>query len=256
MKFFKTGKTTAVSNVTWGLILIALLAIAVRLWGLNYDLPYIYHPDEPGYIVRSQSIFKTGDLNPHFFNYPSFMFYLNALAYVPYYAAGKLAGVFGAPSDILPPTSLAMGVTYAPMPTAVLLNRLVTLVFGVGVVLVTFGAGRRLTGSTAVALLASLFVALSPTNVFNSRQVTPDTFVTFWVIVGFYGAILIYKQGETRHYLLAGIGVGLAAASKYNGGLIILAVVAAHLLRHGKASLKQPRIYFALLTSGLAFLIA
>jgi len=51
--------------------IILLIALSVRLWGVNYDLPYIYHPDEPGYIAISQNIFKTGDLNPHFFNYPS-----------------------------------------------------------------------------------------------------------------------------------------------------------------------------------------
>jgi len=46
--------------------IILLTALSVRLWGVNYDLPYIYHPDEPRYIAISQNIFKTGDLNPLF----------------------------------------------------------------------------------------------------------------------------------------------------------------------------------------------
>ena len=96
------------------LVLVALLlglSVLLRVWGFNYDLPYIYHPDEPSYVAFSQRIFQTGDLNPHFFNYPSLFFYINAVAYIPYYLFGKALGVFHTPYDILPPISLAMGVS-------------------------------------------------------------------------------------------------------------------------------------------------
>jgi len=109
------------------IITILFMAFLLRIWGIDYDLPYIYHPDEPGYIIISQNIFKTGDLNPHFFNYPSLFFYINAFAYIPYYLVGKLIGIFRTPGDIVPPLSLAMGVTRAPMPSAVLLGRFITV---------------------------------------------------------------------------------------------------------------------------------
>lgn len=171
-------KQVNVESILIGLIL--LTALSARVWGISYDLPYIYHPDEPGYIAISQNIFKTGDLNPHFFNYPSLFFYINAIAYIPYYLFGKLTGVFHAPSDILPPISLAMGVTRAQMPTTVLLGRAVTICFGIGTVGLTYLVGKQITGRTAVGLLASLMVAISPTNVWHSRLITPDTFVTFF----------------------------------------------------------------------------
>ena len=160
--------------------IILLIALSVRVWGVNYDLPYIYHPDEPGYITISQNIFKTGDLNPHFFNYPSLFFYINALAYIPYYLLGKLMGIFHTPNDILPPISLTMGVTQAQMPTTVLLGRVITICFGVGTVGLVYLVGKQITGRTAVGALASLMVAISPTNVWHSRLITPDTFVTFF----------------------------------------------------------------------------
>ncbi len=223
--------------------IILLTSLAVRVWGVNYDLPYIYHPDEPVYITISQNIFKSGDLNPHFFNYPSLFFYINALAYVPYYLFGQMAGMFHTPSDILPPLSLAMGVTQAPMPTAVLLGRAITICFGGGAVGLAYLAGRQLTGKQAVGALAALFVALSPTNVGNSRLITPDTFVTFFTLAAFLAAILVYQQGKIWQYIAAGICVGLTASSKYNGGLIILPLVWAHLLRYGKDALKPPHRY-------------
>jgi len=226
----------------------------VRLWGVNYDLPYIYHPDEPAYIAISQNIFKTGDLNPHFFNYPSLFFYINALAYIPYYLLGKLIGVFHTPNNILPPISLAMGVTQAQMPTTVLLGRMVTICFGVGTVGLAYFVGKQIAGRTAVGVLASLMVAIVPTNVWHSRLITPDVFVTFFSLASFLASVLVYQQGKTWQYVVAGICVGLTASSKYNGGLIILPLLLAHFFHYGKAAFKQPKLYLALLFCGIGFL--
>lgn len=245
-------KRVNIESIFIGLIL--LTALLLRLWGVNYDLPYIYHPDEPGYIAISQNIFKTGDLNPHFFNYPSLFFYINAISYIPYYLFGKLTGVFHTPSDILPPISLAMGVTQAQMPTTVLLGRVITICFGVGTAGLTYFAGKQITGRTAVGLLASLMVAISPTNVLHSRFITPDTFVTFFATASLLASILVYQQGKTWQYIIAGICVGLTASSKYNGGLIILPLLLAHFLRYGKTAFKQPELYLALLFCGVGFL--
>jgi len=233
--------------------IIFLIALLLRVWAADYDLPYIYHPDEPGYITISQNIFKTGDLNPHFFNYPSLFFYINALAYVPYYLFGKLVGVFHSPNDILPVTSLAMGVTQAPMPTTVLLGRAVTMCFGMGAVGLAYLIGKRITSRTAVGMLTALIMAISPAHVWHSRLITPDTFVMFFSLATLLAAILIYQQGKTWQYIVAGICVGLTASSKYNGGLIILLVLMAHLLRYGKAALKQPNLYLAVLFCGIGF---
>jgi hypothetical protein len=65
-----------------GLTLTLLLAAGLRIWGSGYDLPFIFHPDEPFNITVAQRIFKTGDLNP-LLHYPSLFFYINALATAP-----------------------------------------------------------------------------------------------------------------------------------------------------------------------------
>ena len=69
---------------------ILVIALLLRAWGLVYDLPYIYSADEPVNISTSQEILKTGDWNPHRFDYPSLFLYLNALAYWPYYLVANL----------------------------------------------------------------------------------------------------------------------------------------------------------------------
>ena len=201
-------------------------------------------------------MFTTGDLNPHTFLYPSLLFYINALVYIPYYLLGKLTGVFHTRNNILPVIQLVMGVTQAQMPTTVLLGRVITICFGVGTVWLVYFVGKQLTGRTAVGLLASLMVAVSPTNVSLSRFITPDTFVVFFATAAFLATVLVYQQGRTRHYVVAGICIGLAASSKYTGGLIVLPLLLANFLRHGKTAFKERNLYVALLLCGLGFLAA
>src|SRR4051794_22854074 len=97
-------------TIFWLMIGVMLLAIGLRVWALNWGLPYLYEHDETDYVVISQKIFKTGDFNPHHFNYGSLFFYINALAYIPYYLVGWVGGVFHSTGDIAYPTKLAMGV--------------------------------------------------------------------------------------------------------------------------------------------------
>jgi len=236
------------------IIIIFIIALFLRVWGLNYDLPYIYHPDEPYYINISQTIFKSGDLNPHFFNYPSLFFYINALAYIPYYLIGKFMGVFRTPNDILPPISLAMGVTRAQMPTTVLLGRAVTILFGVGTVYLVYLAGNQITNRAMVGILSALMLAVSPTNVWHSRLITPDTFVTFFAIATFLASVRIYQQGETFQYVVAGVLAGLTISSKYNGAIIVFTIILAHVFRYRGGALKQAKLYLALLLCGMSFI--
>ncbi len=237
------------------LIGVTLVAIILRIWGINFGLPYLYHPDEPVVVEIAQRMFKTGDLNPHFLTWPSLIFYLNAIAYVPYYLVGKLVGVFHNPADIPAPIILAMGVGQTPMPTSWLLGRLLTVVCGSASIVLTFEVGRRMTDNVASGLLAAVMMAISPSNVANSRFITSDTFIVFFTLLSFWGSVLIFQQGKVWHYVVAGIAVGLAASAKYNGALIVLPVIAAHFLRCRWQGFKEWRFYLALVLSAVAFFL-
>jgi 4-amino-4-deoxy-L-arabinose transferase-like glycosyltransferase len=238
----------------WLLALLVAASLGVRLWGLEAGLPIVYHPDEPDYVRIAQGIFKTGDLNPHAFNYPSLFFYLNTLAYLPFYAAGELFGAFDGRGDILTPVSYLQGITVAPLPEAFMLGRLLTVAFGVGSVLLVYLIGAHLLGSRWVGLLGALIFAVSPTNVVNSRLITPDTFLVFFILLAFWCVVQVYRHGGTRHFIYAGVAIGLVAGTKYNGVLIALTLVAALLLKRGWRGVLEPRLYLAGLLSAVTFL--
>lgn len=56
------------------LVMILLISLIVRLWGIWHGLPYEYDLDEHKFISTSLR-FGTGDLNPHYFVYPTLFFY-------------------------------------------------------------------------------------------------------------------------------------------------------------------------------------
>ena len=233
--------------------LILLTALGVRVWGINYDLPYIYHPDEPWPIRIGYYMLVTGDYNPHFFDWPSLIIYVNLLIQTIYYSVEKWQGLGDPVALTRPLIEVAMGVTYSPQPIIVLLGRLVTVAVGVGSVATTIGAGKAFSRNLKVGVLAGIMLALSPTNVSLDRFITPDSYATFFLMVVFLTAIFIVQQGKTWAYMVAGLCLGLAVASKYNAGLIIIVLLAGHFLRTGWRGYKDYRLYLALCLGGLIF---
>ena len=255
-KDFRFSPTQFIRTSKWPfIIIVVIVGLFIRFWGIHFGLPSLYHPDEPEIVVIAQRMFKTGDLNPHFFLKPSLPIYLNALAYIPYYLVGKSIGLFQSRTDIPSPILLAMGVGQATMPSTWLLGRSLTAIIGSAAIILVFLIGRHLAHNWAVGLLAAILIAISPTNVTLSRYITHDTFVVFFLLLSFWGSVKLFEEGKTWQYVAAGVAGGLAASAKYNGSLILLTVILAHLLRSGLKRFKDYRLYLALASSVIAFLM-
>ena len=68
------------------------LGLGLRLWGLDWGLPWAFHPDEVNYVDRAQELITSGSLNPRYFENPSLLTYLIALELVVVRVLGPLAG--------------------------------------------------------------------------------------------------------------------------------------------------------------------
>lgn len=74
-------KIVSTKNVIYLLsVMLLILGLSLRIRMVHGQLPYIGNMDEVILLDRSLTLIKTGDLNPKFFNYPSFPLYLTSLS--------------------------------------------------------------------------------------------------------------------------------------------------------------------------------
>ena len=224
------------------LIGIVALAAGLRLWGLIAGSP-VWHPDEFRFVFFPLNFFS-GDLNPHFFNYPTLLFYLLGVVYAACFWIQSLLG--GDWSTL----EFAAYHYFWDADSLLLFARLTNVGFAVGTVLWSFYLARRLRGEKAGLIAASL-LALCTLHVRQSPLAAVDVPMTFWFVGATWASVRLLQREGLQDYLLAGILVGLAAATKYPGGLAGAGVVAAHLL--ARRTLLDRRLWLAGLASLCAF---
>ena len=200
-------------------LLIAICATAglLRVWHIDFGLPHDFHPDEPQIITTSLSMVTQQDLHPHFFTWPGLVFYLNALLYSGFFLVGKIVGFFPSVAELRAFELLDRSVF-------ILISRLLSAFFGSLSVIALFVFGRNL-GHTQVGLVAAAVLAVSPLHVRHSHFGTVDIALTFFILVATYFLYVSCRQQRKRDFILVGVAAGLATATKYPAGLLLIACV-------------------------------
>ena len=86
--------------------------------------------------------------------------------------------------------------------------------------------------SRGVGLLAAAVMAVAFLPVFYSHLALNDVPALAPFTLSLFGAAGILTRGGRIDYLVAGFGVGLASATKYTGGIVLLAIIAACIVRY------------------------
>jgi 4-amino-4-deoxy-L-arabinose transferase-like glycosyltransferase len=192
------------------LALLLLITFLLRLWGVKQGLPYSYNVDEATHFVPRAVAFFSHDFNPHYFLNPPAYSYLLHVVFELWFGG----------SD-------AVTRAYATDPTNVyVVARVVGAAMGTGAVWLTYLAGSRLF-NRSVGLLAAAIFGLAFLPIFYSHLALNDVPTLAPVALSLYGIGGVMRWGRMRDYAIAGIGVGLAAATKYTGGITLLCLVAA-----------------------------
>jgi dolichyl-phosphate-mannose-protein mannosyltransferase len=199
-------------QVIWGTAIGAtlLLAFGLRIWGVGHGLPYAYNADENAHFVTRAIGMFGHDWDPNYYVNPPAYTYLVHIALGIWY--GGRAGVANA---------------FAADPTQIwLIARTLAALCGTFAVWLLYLAGARLVDRRVGLLAAGIFaVAFLP--VFYAKLALNDVPTLVGVCLGLWGAAGILRDGRLRDYAWAALGLGLACATKYTGGIVLLPIVAA-----------------------------
>ena len=116
----------------------------------------------------------------------------------------------------------AVSRVYTTNPTEVfVVARVVAAVLGTIAVWLTYLAGERLFGRTVALLGAAIFgVAFLPN--FYSHLALNDVPTLAPVALALYGVAGVLRRGWRRDYVISGVAIGLAAATKYTGAIMLV----------------------------------
>ncbi|HEY5194587.1 MAG TPA: glycosyltransferase family 39 protein [Solirubrobacteraceae bacterium] len=221
-----------------GLALVLLTALGLRLWGIEQGLPYIYNIDEAGHFVpKAVAMFSAG-LNPRYFVNPP------ALTYVLHFV---FAVWFGGAHGVSHEYALHPGKVF-------LVARVTVALLGTAAVWMLYLLGARLF-DRRVGLLAAAIEAVAFLPVSYGHFALNDAVTLLPLTLSLFGSAGVMRRGRRRDYALAGIGLGLACASKYTAGIAIvpLAVATAvHYLDSPPGT--GPRVVLGLVLAGICAL--
>lgn len=206
------------------ILLILLVAAAIRIHGAAFGLPALNDPDEPLFMMTALDMLRSGNPNPGWFGHPATLtFYAIALVMVAVAGIGILTGRF---ADL----DAFVAAAYADPSILFLPARLFFVACGVFCVWLTFRLGKRL-GSARLGLIAAAFLAVNSVHVEYSQVIRTDVQMTIFVLLAMLASLDILERGRPRDHALAGIWVGLGVATKWPAALIIFSPLAAALMR-------------------------
>ncbi len=200
-----------VSRGTAIVVAVCLLALVLRLIGLQYGLPAVYNPDEVAIMARALS-FATGTLNPHNFLYPTFYFYV-LFAWVGMYLA--IVWLTGRVESLA-----ALQRLYFTDQTGIFTaGRTLGVAAGTATVFLLHRLAGRLTDPRA-AIAAAVFLAVAPLHVRDSHYVKHDVPATLAIVVAYLAMTQVWLCQRTegpqrRDTILAGAACGVAFSTHY-----------------------------------------
>lgn len=209
------------------LAIILLFSAALRLYGLDWDRGYLFHPDERQILLVASHINLPSNpleffspespLNPKFFAYGSFPIYLLRVL-----------------SSFVPATTSY----FVPYRDTFLANqaffgRALSTLFDLGTIVFLFLLAQRLYDKT-VGLIAGACVAFTVLHIQLAHYYAVDTLLTLLCVATIYFAARYAQIGRTREALWMSLAFGLALATKITAFPLIFPIVVATIKARGK----------------------
>jgi hypothetical protein len=197
---------------------ILLLGAGLRLYAIRFGLPLMSaRPDETDAVMHGHMVMR-GELNPHFFHWPSLTFYV-------------FGAVFTAVTDVLRIFTPGLVVSNA---SSLVIARVVVATAGTATIAVVYDLGRRISGAwTGIA--AATFLAVAVLHVRESHFALTDTLMTLLVTASL--ALLVRALDAVDSgadprwwFTVSGLAGGLAASTKYSAAAVIVPLAVSQLI--------------------------
>lgn len=230
------------------LILILFLAFLLRLWGIDYGLPYFFVGDEQPLVAGALKMAQLKTLLPvlhsdefRFLYYPPLMPYIYLILLAPFllikYLLGSWASFIAFQNFLI----LNPGFIW-------LIARIFNVFIGLATVYLIYLTGRRIF-NRSVGLLSALFLSLSFFHLQLShfaRHWAPAVFFAYLVILF---AFYIYQAPQKKYYFWAGLTAGLAFGVSYITVIALAVVLMVHYLskRSWKEKIKDKNLWLTLI---------
>jgi hypothetical protein len=256
------------------LILILLMAVALRLYGIRFES---FHPDEKHVVNMAQKMVKGRTLEPTKMYYGTLTLYLQAGILALAQGWRTLRQLKG-PLPLLDALTLARLLSVLASVVTVWLTALLARAglregglpgksgpmpagpaggAPAGVPSEEVGPPGVVpprSGARPAEWIAALVLAVSFLSIQCAHYGTVDSLMTVLATASIVMTFRAYDEGRTRYFVVAGLLGGLAAATKYTGVLVTMPLAAIPFLTH-----RRPRPWRAtiagLLSSGLGFAI-
>jgi hypothetical protein len=179
------------------------------------------------------------------FIYPPFYKYFLILFNKSYFLFGLISGHFQSFSDLVS----AFEKDYSGI---LLTHRIVELLISLATIPVVYLISRRLFKNYIFGLIAALFIAVCPLHIGCCFEIRPDVLQFFFFCVSFLYISKIFDGDLARkNYILSGIFIALATASRYSGLLGVLPLIFAHFCSNNK----NRYLYLSLIVVIVSFFI-
>ena len=206
---------------------ILLLSLVLNVAGNTWGAPRRWHPDE--LTERADMLWGGRTLNPHFFPYGGLAFYVfTAGAVVPVRVYERL---FDRRPDIDDTIAKRLWDDRDAV-RVIRMARTVSALLGTLVTLLTYIIGLLLY-DRAVGTVAALLTTVAGSGVVVAHLATVDSSANFWYWTAVLATLGIWKSGQVRYYVAAGLLAGIAAGVKVDRAMVLIPLLVAHFLRGG-----------------------
>jgi len=207
------------------LLSILVLGAALRFWNISIGLPTLYVHDEIFEVHRALELLR-GEYN--FYRTKGMYFYFLSIMSGCYGAWLVFQGYF---------SDLSSFITYSLVHPGdiVLLSRILTAVLGTCSIFLIYRLGKIIFphGSPAPLLLALVW-ATCGLAVWLSKWGLIETTLLLFGLLSFFPILHLLNEKSQKNYLLAGVCIAAATATKIYGAVLIVPLVFAHLVGQEK----------------------